>query len=348
MAHELSMRKNGTAEMAYVGQMPWHDLGQSLTKGASIGVWAKEAGLDWSAEEASVQFNIPDGTHWVNGQEFPSYEEHPASGYKMLYRSDTHAQLAVVGEDYKVVQPIDILEFFRDMTETQGWWIHTAGVLRGGRKLWAMATNDDISQVGKGDSVERHMLLATSLDGSMKTIGKETTVRVVCANTLAMAMRDTRGKKYAEVSHRTEFDADLMKRALGINQDHFAKFMKAAKELADTPVSTTEARELLRKIFKEDTKPAVPGLAWLGDLSKLDMVQEDKDSRPMTRVLELFQTEGMGSGLKSAKGTRWGLLNALTEYVDHEQGRSQDTRLDNAWFGRGDALKQDSFDIIAA
>lgn len=339
MAHELSTKANGKTEMAYVGETPWHGLGQSLTKGASIGVWAKEAGLDWRAEEAAVFYGRAD----LDGGD-PS----PADGYKMLYRSDTGAQLAIVGEGYEVVQPMDILEFFRDMTETQGWWIHTAGVLQGGRKLWAMATNGEAASVGRGDSIQRHMLLATSLDGSMKTLGKETTVRVVCANTLAMALRDARGKKYAEVSHRTVFDADLMQRALGIRQDSFAKFMLAAKELADQPVSVADAKVLLKRIFKEEDKPTVPGLAWLGNLSSIKLEEEAKDSRPLTRVLELFQGGGLGADLKSAKGTSWGLLNAVTEYVDHEQGRSNDTRLANAWFGRGDVLKQDAFDTISA
>lgn len=338
MAHALSIRKNGTAEMAYVGETPWHDLGSPVTKGASIGVWAKEAGLDWSAKEATVLYA-------------PGNEEENirAAGYKMLYRSDTGGQLAIVGEAYKVVQPKDILEFFRDMTEAGGWWIHTAGVLHGGRKLWVMATNGEVNSVSKNeDGIERHMLLATSLDGSMKTLGKETTVRVVCANTLSMALKDARGKRYAETSHRTEFDPQLMRKALGIHEDSFKKFMTAARELADTPVELSEARLLLRTIFKEDTKPMAPGLAWLGDLSDFGAEEEPKDSRQLARVLELFDGEGMGSDFATANGTRWGLLNAVTQYIDHEQGRSQDTRLATAWFGRGDAVKQDAFDVLMA
>jgi phage/plasmid-like protein (TIGR03299 family) len=342
MAHELSLRADGSAEMAFVGETPWHGLGQSVTKGASIGVWAKEAGMNWQAEEAPVFFDpsadgcVPDPTVEIDG-------------YKMLYRSDTKAQLAIVGEDYKVVQPADILEFFRDMTESGGWWIHTAGVLRGGRKLWAMATNGDAGKVGRGDEIKRNLLLATSLDGSMKTFAKETSVRVVCANTLAIAMRDERGARYMATSHRSAFDANLVKKALGLNQDGFKRFLAQAQELAETPVNLSQARDLLRDLFKvEEPTKMPPKLAWLGDLSQVHVEPEAKDPRSVTRILDLYAGEGMGAGLKTAKGTAWGLLNAITQHVDHDMGRSPDTRLDAAWFGRGDTIKNQALELIGA
>jgi phage/plasmid-like protein (TIGR03299 family) len=341
MAHELSLRKDGTAEMAFVGETPWHGLGKAVTKGASIGVWAKEAGMNWQAEEASVYFE--------HDQRADGTSATQAEGYKMLYRSDNKDQLAIVGEDYQVVQPMDILEFFRDMTETGGWWIHTAGVLRGGRKLWAMATNGDAGKIGKGDEIKRNLLLATSLDGSMKTIAKETTVRVVCANTLSLALRNERGAKYVATSHRSAFDANLIKNTLGIKQDRFAHFLAHAQELAETPVSAAQARDILHDLFRvKEAQKLAPKLAWLGDLSKVDVEPEAKDPWSVTSILALYQGDGMGAGLKTAKGTAWGLLNAVTQHVDHDMGRSQDTRLDAAWFGRGDALKQDALELLGA
>ena len=348
MAHELTIRANGRAEMAFVGETPWHGLGQSVTKGASIGVWAKEAGMDWKAEEAKVLYETSNPL--AGGSEGDMREDLvEAEGYKMLYRSDDKKQLAIVGSGYEVVQPIDVLEFFRDMTEAGGWHIHTAGSLRGGRKLWAMASNGEFGKVGKGDEIARNLLLATSLDGSMKTIAMETAVRVVCANTLSLALNKA-GASQVTVSHRTQFDADLVKRALGINVDSFKQFMLRAQEMADTPINMDDARSVLRVLFKvegakEKTKPK---LAWLGDLSQVDVEPEAKDTRALTRILDLFNGEGMGAGLTSAKGTTWGLLNAITQHVDHEQGRTNDSRLDSAWFGRGNKIKQDAAELLAA
>lgn len=341
MAHELSLRKDGKAEMAFVGETPWHGLGQQVTKGASIGVWAKEAGMDWQAEEARVFFRPDESTTDVDSLE-------RAEGYKMLFRSDSQGQLAIVGEDYNVVQPIDVLEFFRDMTEQGGWHIHTAGCLRGGRKLWAMATNGESADVSKGDTIKRNLLLATSLDGSMKTIAMETSVRVVCANTLSHALgKNVKGQ--IATSHRTTFDANLVKRALGVNVDSFKLFMEQAKELADTPVRLDQARDLLRSLFKvEEQAKLGPKLAWLGDLSKVAVEPEAKDPRSVQTILALFAGAGMGSGLKSSKGTAWGLLNAITEHVDHDMGRTNDSRLDAAWFGKGATLKQQALELISS
>ena len=69
----------------------------------------------------------------------------------------------------------------------------------------------------------------------------------------------------------------------------------------------------------------------------------------MNRALELFNGQGMGSMLDSSKGTAYGLLNAITQYVDHERrARSTDNRLDSAWFGQGAVIKQKALDNALA
>lgn len=335
MAHMIAKRADGKDAMAYVGDTPWHGLGQPLTKGASIGVWKKEAGLDWVAQEGTpkVSWYPSDGATQV--VEFPEH--------KALFRSDTKAPLAIVGAGYKVVQPGDVLEFFRKLVEVEGWWIHTAGCLFGGRKVWAMATRGDKAGVDKGgkDTIYQNLLLATSLDGSMRTLACETAVRAVCWNTVSMALDAANASgRLLKISHRQEFDPAEVHAALGLHLDRFADFMETARELADTPVKLDEANELLRTVFQVDAKPKV-NTAWLGKLTDAAMPQEEEEDAPrgLQRVLALFQGEGKGSALKTAKGTRWGLFNAVTEYVDHEMGRTDNTRLDGAWFGRGAQLK---------
>jgi phage/plasmid-like protein (TIGR03299 family) len=349
MAHELSIKANGNAEMAYVGSTPWHGLGQQVTQGASIGVWQKEAGMDWEALSAT-----PEITHCEGLEDGVTLG---FSDYQALYRSDTRAPLAIVGANYKLVQPRAVLEFFRDLTETGGWHIHTAGVLRGGRKLWAMASNGEGSSIEpwrkdakKADRINQNLLLATSLDGSMKTIAALTAVRVVCANTLALALRDN-GEK-VQVSHRNIFDPAAIKRAIGLSHDSFAAFIKAAREMADTPIKLDESLEVLRGIFGSPESKQPPSTAWMGKLADLGaqpiIPADEKEGRSVSRILELFDGAGRGASMASAKGTRWGLFNALTEHVDHEMGRSPGTRLDSAWFGRGNGFKQQAFTALTA
>lgn len=338
MAHNITIRSNGRAEMAFVGQTPWHGLGQQLTKEASIGVWQKEAGLDWEVFGAPMQTNPG-----------PYSLPVPFPDHMGLYRSDTTAPLSVVGKDYKVVQPSEILEFFRDLVEHEGWHISTAGSLGGGRKVWALATNDEFAFVkprGR-DAITRNILLATSCDGSMRTTAMETTIRVVCANTLSLAVGDGRQKR-VRISHRTEFDPDLVKRLLGLESKAFPAFMEKARELADTPINLSDARDVLRRVFgvEEAQNKSRVKVAWLGNLAEIDQEPEDeRESRSVARILELFA--GAAKGYDLAKDTRWGLLNAVTEFVDHEMGRSQDTRLDAAWFGRGAGFKQTAYHLLA-
>lgn len=116
MAHELAFKKDGRAAMAFVGETPWHGLGQSVTKGASIGVWQREAGLDWHARSGDV---ISLGS--PNPAEDLGAETIKFNDYQALFRSDTLAPLGIVSAKYKPVQPAAILEFFRDMIEQGGW-----------------------------------------------------------------------------------------------------------------------------------------------------------------------------------------------------------------------------------
>ena len=117
--------------MAYVGRTPWHGLGTHVDTGLPIEDWIIHAGLDWEIQESPVRFLS--GSKSYLG-EMKAFDEH-----KVLYRSDSCQPLSVVGQHYKVVQPREILEFYRDLTEKSGFELDTAGVLKGGRKLWALA-----------------------------------------------------------------------------------------------------------------------------------------------------------------------------------------------------------------
>lgn len=201
----------------------------------------------------------------------------------------------------------------------------------------------------QADEIKQNLLLATSLDGSMKTTAALTAVRVVCANTLALALRNE--KSVIEVSHRSVFDPQGIKRALGVARDSFEYFMQQANEMADTPIQLDEALDVLRKVFRSTAPAKKVDTSWMGCLTQIEANAEGEDevkeSRVVSRVLELFDGAGMGAGLKTAKGTRWGLLNAITQHVDHEMGRTQDTRLDSAWFGRGASFKKDALELLA-
>ncbi|PRP69182.1 hypothetical protein BUE93_18585 [Chromobacterium amazonense] len=307
--------------MAYVGATPWHGLGNRLSEGLPVDIWQREAGMDWTIEQSDVLFNVAPGGMHIR----------PHADAKVLYRSDTFAPLSVVSNRYKVVQPHEVLSFYNDLVHAGGFELETAGVLKGGRKLWALARTGQETQIRSGDQVKAYLLLATSCDGTLATTAQFTSVRVVCNNTLQLAVGNNSGA--VKVPHSTVFDPKAVKEALGIGLSSWDCFIGNLKQLSRRTVSPQEAQQF----FQAVTGEAIA----------------DEDSLPISKhtqqLIALYSGAGMGSMLSGARGTAWGLLNAVTEYVDHHRrARNQDYRLDSAWFGQGAQLKQRALDQALA
>ncbi|HBN8587195.1 TPA: DUF932 domain-containing protein [Pseudomonas aeruginosa] len=308
--------------MAYVGETPWHGLGSQLTRRQPIEVWQREAGMDWQILESPVHFKSDAVGHLGAIHSFPEQ--------KVLYRSDTKAPLSVVSQRYHTVQPQEVLEFYRDLTEVSGYELETAGVLKGGRKFWALARTGQGASLKGNDQVNGYLLLATSCDGTLATTATPTSVRVVCNNTLAIALDGT--SRAIKVPHNTRFDPKVVKKQLGIAVSQWDDFRYRICALAERKVQWSEALGYFMSVLCE-TCPT-------GALPK-----QLPNERALRKVQELYEGRGRGSQLDSARCTAWGLLNAVTEYVDHERrARSNEYRMDSAWFGQGAQIKQRALD----
>src|ERR1039458_7300046 len=125
MTHEIDV-SSGKPAIAYVGEKPWHELGEKLPEGASIDTWLRAARLDWELKRLPVQYLV-DGSLRMMEDRF------------VLVRNDTNAALSVVSGDYQIVQPREVLEFYRELVATYGYALETSGALDGGRKVWALA-----------------------------------------------------------------------------------------------------------------------------------------------------------------------------------------------------------------
>jgi len=306
--------------MAYVGSEPWHGLGNHLPAQQPLDVWQQAAGMDWQIEETPVRFLAESAGALGSIHSFPEQ--------KVLYRSDTKEALSVVSHRYQVVQPRDVLEFYRDLTDVSGYTLETAGVLKGGRKFWALARTGQAAALKGNDLVHGYLLLATSCDGTLATTATPTTVRVVCNNTLAIALNGA--AQAIKVPHNTRFDAQAVKQQLGIAVSQWDGFMYRMRTLAERKVKTHEAMNYFLRVLCEVQPGETAGLT---------------NERALKRVQALYDGQGRGAELEAAKGTAWGLLNAVTEYVDHERrARSPEYRMDSAWFGQGALLKQRALD----
>lgn len=327
MAHLIDMT-GGRANMAYVGETPWHGLGSSLSQGASIDQWRVEAGLNWNAGRATVKFDVSDSA--TNPDTMPRIYTGESD---VLYRDDTFQQLGIVSARYQIVQPGEVLEFFRDIVGKGGLELETAGSLDNGRKVWAMAKTGDGMSIKGQDRVEGYLLLSTSFDGSMATKAQFTSVRVVCNNTLSIATASSKGA--VVVPHSSTFDATGAKVELGLIHGAWSKFEDEANALADRRLTNKEAMQLLFDIM--EPKAAL-------DLKRGDAVEvSTKRKNQITSVFDLFQGRGMGAGFVSSAGTAWGMVNAITQYIDHDAGHNVNNRFRSGQFGPGAAMKQEAF-----
>lgn len=305
--------------MAYAGEAPWHGIGNKIEGERDLDIWRKKAGMDWEILEAPVRYV----TDSASSLTYP--------GQKVLYRSDSKCPLSVVSDRYKVVQPEEILEFYRDLSEISGFEMETAGVLKGGRTIWALAKTGQTVALKGNDVTNGYVLLATACDGTLATTAQFTSIRVVCNNTLAVALETGRGA--VKVKHSTKFNAQAVKRELGISVATWDEFMYRMKALSERKVKTTEAFNYFLEVF------AAPAGAPAGLTNE----------RAMNASMSLYEGRGRGAELSSAKGTAFGLLNSVTEFVDHERrARSSDHRLESAWFGAGAALKAKARDNALA
>lgn len=309
MSHELTTHADGRVEFAYLASdgTPWHGLGQALEDGTSLDAWRVAAGMDWRIKRGIVRYN----TDFAGGQlELP--EQH------VLFRSDTKKPLGVVSSRYQVVQPGDVVEFFRDIARAGGLELSAAGTIYGGKRFWATAKIGEAAPTSVADTIGGYILISTSADGSLATEVRRTTVRTVCKNTLAMALAD---KSTIKVTHRSVFDPESVKEFMGLNTAAWDAFRHNVVKLANIELLEEEAGEITASIFGNGEKV--------------------REAAGFKKVLSLFNGAGMGAQMDGVMGTRWGLLNAFTEYADHHaRARSDENRFVASQWGAGADLKQ--------
>jgi phage/plasmid-like protein (TIGR03299 family) len=229
--------------------------------------------------------------------------QHSFKDRKVIYRNDTNEALSVVSNKYNIVQPKEVIEFFRDLTEKSGFQMETAGALFGGKKLWALAKTGESAFIGGVDEIKPYLLVATSLDGSMSTCAHLTSVRVVCNNTLRQSIGAAGQKAAIRIPHMAKFEADQVKIDLGIVQENWEQFIEQAETLAKFELNRDTAIKVVAEQLKIDK-----------DLSPEEMIG---NSRVLKTIIELFEGNAIGMHLSTVQGSAWGLANAVTEYFDH-------------------------------
>lgn len=311
MSHEIETT-------AWTNETPWHGLGTKVPANISVEGMLKAAQLDWEVTKEKLKT--------VGGNK--------VDNFFALQRSSDESILDVVGKQYQPVQNHTAFSFFNDFVKAGKATMETAGSLRQGKMVWGLANMKSSFTLPGNDKVKGYLLVASPHEQGKSLRIQLTSVRVVCNNTLTMALSD-KAQSVFRMSHRLEFDEAMQQKAkevLGLAHDEFDSFADRATKLAKKKMKTDDQIRFLAEVFMPDIARAT-----------IEEIEEDAN-KPLSLAIQAL-TMSPGHDLLSAKGTAWGALNAVTYVTDHLLGNSQDARLNKAWFGKTANLKQKALDI---
>ena len=313
MAHQVET-------MAYAGETPWHGLGVPVSNDLTPAQMMQKAGLDWTVHEVEsfVEFN---------GNRIPT-------GQKALVRSSDARVLTNVGPDWKPVQNEQAFEFFAEYVFAGNMEMNTAGSLRDGQMVWALAKVKDSFDLFGGDQVDSYLLFSNPHQYGKSIDVRFTPIRVVCNNTLSLSL-GMEAERQVKVGHRVQFNADEVKQALGIATEKLATYKEMAQYLGSKRFSMDKLIEYYNTIYPRTSDKRVQD-------KKLSVETLSRNAKQCLDVMETQQ------GSEFAEGSWWQAYNSVTYITDHVQGRNADNRLYSSWFGGNQARKKNALETAIA
>lgn len=310
MAHEIE-------NMFYMNETPWHGLGTRVIEIPTIDEAIAASGLNWKVGLKDLVT--------VDGE---------AVKHKATFRETDGKILGVVGPSYKPLQNLEAFKFFQPFLDQGVATLETAGSLRGGQRVWVMAKikADPIVIVPKAnDVVQSYILLSNSHDGTLAVRVGFTPVRVVCANTMAMA-HSSDASKLIRVRHSQNVEEALVaiRDVMNVAKSEFEASAEQFKLLASKQINARDLERYVKMVFNVNKDLTIEEL-------------DEKGSRVMAKILPLFE-KGRGNDLDGVKGTYWAAYNAVNEYLQYERGSEAAARLDSMWFGTSASMNKKALD----
>ena len=285
--------------MAWAGESPWHGLGVEVLGDLTPVQMMEKAGLDWTVEKHPTFAIIND--------------EPVITPAQALIRSSDNKVLTMVSDDWNPVQNIEAFEFFNEFVHAGDMDMHTAGSLKGGQMVWALAKVHENFEILGGDRVESYLLFSNPHQYGRGIDIRFTPIRVVCNNTLTLSLSGN-SDTMVKLNHRRKFDADLVKSTLGIAKQKMGEYKDVAQFLASKRYTAETVENYLKDVFPS--------------LSKKD---NSVMSRTAEEAMAVLETQ---PGNQFGRGTWWQAFNAVTFTTDHTTGHSNETRLQSAWYGQ--------------
>jgi len=298
MAHELEINEaTGEATFATLRQPAWHKLGTVFEEEVNTAEMLKLAKLDgWNVRLEDVA--IPDG--------FESDKSYSFVSRTNPFNADQTDILGVVGERYVPLQNEDLFSFGDNLLDGGGRW-ETAGSIKGGRQVFgSIALRDGITldPNGRADKIDNYLLINTSHDGSIAIQASITPVRVVCANTLNLALSSFKGKNAAKQSFKirhtspAEGKIAVAREALGLASKYLDEFSVMANAMIEKEITKADFDKIIELAYPAPEKDSK------GSFKKHDS------------KVDLLNAIYVGQYNDTISGTAWGAYNALTERLD--------------------------------
>lgn len=302
--------------MFSVRETPWHGLGAVLDNyPASIDEALDKSGLGWRVDQYPVYAAVPpvfapelDGQPQQRGVYVPQLEAAMAElpDYRVNVRADTREALGVVSDGYTVVQNEDAFRFLDSLIASE-LHFETAGSIHNGRRVWVLARRPEFVEVG-GDETATFIYVANSHDGSMSVTAAVTPVRIVCQNTLGLALGQSaqRSYKFRHVGDLQE-KFDEAREVLDLTVNYEQMFKREGDELAAEPLGAWR--------FEKAVVQPLLGLDRPEDLG--DRARKNRE-QARELILAYFTGRGPdGDTTGNSPGTKWTAVNAIAEYADH-------------------------------
>jgi phage/plasmid-like protein (TIGR03299 family) len=339
MAHDISFNGSGQAEIVLRNDPAWHGLGT---------VFKSESGNRLTSEKIeelcpSIFFPVEKRPMFLAG------EAEPIPGYYATVRTDTGKALGVVRERYTVYQNREAFAFLDSLVLDGILEYESAMALNGGAKVVLLARLPEVSTVGSDDdTILRHLLLSTTHDGSGAVDIFPTNTRVVCANTLRLALDASGSAPYrATVKHTGSMRAALTEAASFIASAEvaFGNFADNANLLCNRACSGEQARQFVAELFPAPT-----------DAAGTPIEKGNKATIYSRKLDEIrYAIKHPSNALPAMRGTWWQMLNAVTFVVDHksrtraknDRARAEN-RFENSIYGKGSDLKAKAMELALA
>jgi phage/plasmid-like protein (TIGR03299 family) len=329
---------NGQYAMAFnkAGGTPWHNLGKPLEGAATSDEMLVAAGLDW---DVLVQ---PILVHGVGDSRSALIDASIPTGKSVTVRSIDSHPLGVVGNKYQPIQNREVFEFADALVTTDKRVLfETAGALYDGRVVWALASiPDQLIRIDGDDSpIMPYLLLNTGHDGLRAFMANFTPVRVVCANTLAMALGSADNVYSIRHTVRAMDKLDEARKALRLNVEYIENLRKVGETLIKRKLTIADVIAFTEKLL--------PSTAAQGDSDKVVKVQKQRDS-----IVALYRNSQTLDGV-TRPDTAWRLLQATAEWVDHDKvfrdtvkGTAADAKALALLDGTGVAIKERALNLL--